>query len=396
MIELLPILADVLPPSASNWSPGMSRLFWLVFWVCAVSFVIVEGALIYFAVTYRRKKGEPNKKTPFITHSTKLELIWTIIPTVIVMWIFVEGLLPWIDQHTIPKEEAATVELDHKNVVVIEVTGKQWLWQYKYPGMIDESKGLTRMVKGSTRPRCVNSEAGIKLDGDTLGKQRTKTDCEELGAKWQTALPLIVPKGKKVVIKLSSADVLHSFSIPAFAIKQDVVPNVTTATWFIPTKLGEYEIFCTEYCGIEHSGMLAAVKVLPWNEFIEELKKRQPDDKPVELTATERIALGSGLYQDKGCATCHSSVEGERRTGPSFYGIYGKKEKMADGRVVLVNDAYLTKSMLDPSSDIVATYAPQMPAQELTNEEIKNLIAYIKSLAPAASDKKNKGVKKKG
>ncbi len=179
---------------------------------------------------------------------------------------------------------------------------------------------------------------------------------------------LHLPLGRPVKLTLASEDVIHSFYIPAFRIKQDVVPGTYESEWFTPTKIGEYHLFCAEYCGTQHSGMIGKVIVMQPSEYEAWLAGTPADQSPV--------AAGEKLFTQYQCITCH----GQR--GPGLVGLYGSKVKLIDGSTVTADEDYLRESILRPGAKIVAGFQPLMPtyAQQLTEEQVMQLVAYIKSL----------------
>jgi len=174
-----------------------------------------------------------------------------------------------------------------------------------------------------------------------------------------------------VKLTMTSQDVIHDFYIPAFRTKQDVLPARYTQMWFEATKTGEFSLFCAEYCGTEHSTMGGTVTVLAQDEFAAWLGGE---------TGLTPVEAGQALYQQMGCATCHAAGDASR--GPSLEGIFGAEEMLADGTAVTVDEEYLRESIVNPGAKIVQGYAPLMPnfANQLSEEDVSNLIAYIKSL----------------
>jgi cytochrome c oxidase subunit 2 len=236
--------------------------------------------------------------------------------------IFIYGIKVWTDRRTMP---------DDSEAYVVEVTGQKWAWSFRYP------------------------------DGRT------------------TAQDLYVPEGKKVKLRMNSQDVLHSFFIPHFRIKEDVVPSFYTYLWFQADKAGSYNIFCTEYCGDQHSGMLGKVHVLDpeiWLRFENNLPL-DPNKRP--LTPLEN---GEQLYVKRACEGCHSR-DGSQVIGPTFKGLYGRSEIMADGTQITADENYIVESILYPNRKIVKGYpANQMPSFEgqLSEQDISDLITFIKTL----------------
>ena len=188
---------------------------------------------------------------------------------------------------------------------------------------------------------------------------------------------LVVPVGEPVKLLLSSQDVIHSFFVPDFRVKMDVLPNRYTLTWFEATDTGEYEIFCTEYCGKGHSEMLGKVIVMTEVDYNAWLEKSAVDI-PEGMSLEE---AGAQLYTSKACVTCHS-VDGRPGVAPSFKGRYGIQQRMVDGSTVMVDENYLRESILNPQAKVVEGYQPVMPTYQgvLKDRQIDALIAYIKSL----------------
>ncbi len=187
---------------------------------------------------------------------------------------------------------------------------------------------------------------------------------------------LRVPVGKPVKLILNSLDVIHGFYIPAFRIKQDVVPGMTNYLWFQPTQVGTFDVMCSQYCGLEHSHMLSKMIVLPEEEFTNWYQ-----GKKKEVTAKGPVQ-GSHLYEVKGCVACHSA-DGSPRVGPTFKGLLGKKEEVTSGgkkETAVVDEAFIRKFISEPNVVHIEGYPPIMPKISLTNEELTALVDYIKSL----------------
>ncbi len=286
--------------------------------VMAFWFVACNAVLVYFMLKYRRKS--PDQKVSNVKGNHLLEMAWTVIPTIMVIVIFVYGINVWTDLRT-PPEDA----------MQINVTAQRWSWGFKYP------------------------------NGRT------------------TAGDLYVPQGVPVKLNMLSSDVLHSLFIPEFRVKEDVVPSLFTHLWFQAEKVGIYNLFCTEYCGDDHSAMLGKVHVLDpdtWERF----EKNLPlDPNAVPLTPLEN---GKELFTKRACIGCHS-IDGSPANGPTFLGIYGKQETLSDGSVITVDDNYIMESIKRPNVKLVQGYPTGlMPAFEgqLSDEDIADIITYIKTL----------------
>jgi cytochrome c oxidase subunit 2 len=266
-------------------------------------------------VKYRRR-GEDTLTTG-VAHNTTLEVLWTVIPTVLVMVIFVWGFKSFIKFYVAPKD-----------ALEVKVTGQKWFWSFDYPA----------------------------------------------GAN--TVNELTVPVGKPIKLLMSSKDVLHSFYVPNFRIKRDVLPNRYQVAWFEATQVGEYQIFCTEYCGKGHSEMLGKVKVVSETDFNKWLESSSGMGEGLSLEE-----FGAQLYKSKACVTCHT-LDGKKLVGPSFLGLFGRQEAMTDGQRFVADENYIRESILDPRAHIVNGYDPVMPTYQgiLKDRQIDALIAYIKTL----------------
>lgn len=310
------------PRKGSFWFPEQGSataiqsdwLFGFVLWISIFFMVLITGLMLTFIWKYRRRPGVKAERTA--THNTTLELTWTIIPSILCVFIYYFGISAYIDIRTPPM-----------NANEVQVTGQKWKWLFTYPN------GL------------------ISSD-------------------------LHVPVNEATRLTMRSEDVIHSLYIPAFREKMDVVPGRYSKMWFTPLAIGEHQIFCAEYCGMDHSRMQAHVIVHSrpdyekWMRDAEEASSNMP---PVEL--------GASLYKQRGCMSCHS-VDGTRGIGPSFKGIYGEKQELADGTSVMVDEDYIHESIIEPMAKVVKGFAPVMPTfkGKLKDKEIAGLIEYIKSL----------------
>lgn len=301
-----------LPDQASNFAAPVDLAFNLIYAVSIFFFLLIVGLTVYFFVRYARQKDDP--VPPHLTHHTPLEIAWTIIPTIIVFLFFYWGARDYMAMNVAPADAEE-----------IRITGKQWLWQFTY------NNGLN------------------------------------------TVNELRVPLNKAVRMLMSSEDVLHSFYVPEFRVKMDIIPGRYSSLWFEPTKLGEYYLFCAEYCGDAHSGMVGKVVVMEQAEYVKWLDEAgaQVDLPPVEL--------GRKMYESRGCIPCHS-LDGSVRTGPSLKGIFGKTERLANGQTVVVDENYIRESLLDPNAKVLEGYQPMMPTfKGLLNErQIEGVIEFIK------------------
>lgn len=301
------------PDSASSFSWQVDALYFYLILISVAFTVPIVAAIFYFMIKYRAKE---KFATPEEMHgSIVLETTWSIIPFIISMTIFLGGAIVYYEQYRLPD--------DGMDVYVV---GKQWMWK----------------VQHSTGQREINE--------------------------------LHVPVGRRIKLTMTTEDVIHSFYIPAFRTKADVVPGRYTYMWFEATKPGKYHLYCAEYCGLNHSGMGGWIYVMEQRDFDNWLSGNVSGQTPVEM--------GKDLFENKlGCASCHAG--GPQQRGPQLEGIYGKEVKFVGGGSAIVDDSYIRNSILNPSSQIVEGYQPIMPTfqGQVTEEQLMALVAYIKSLS---------------
>jgi cytochrome c oxidase subunit 2 len=304
----------MLPQQSSTVANDVDELFGFIMFLTVIFFVIILGMTVYFVMRYRH--NEKNKiATTDLDHNTLWEGAWAFIPLLLCLVLFVWGFRLFIHQG-----------LASDNSLEVNVTARQWAWQFDY-------------------------------------------------ANGTTADNLYAPAGKPVKLVMQSEDVLHSFFIPDFRVKSDVIPNRYTTVWFEAPKAGEHKIFCTEYCGRDHSNMNRTVHVLSPEDYeakmAELLKEKNKSKSPAEM--------GQMVYKQQ-CASCHS-VDGSKKIGPSWLGLYGRKGQSDKGEYV-ADENYITESILYPGRQVVAGYPNGMNSfkGKLTSEDINNIIAYIKTL----------------
>ena len=304
------------PEVASNLASKVDAVIWFITVISLVFFILISIFLVYFAIRYRRR--QENEETPYITGSHVLETIWTIIPSILLIVIFVYGFVVYKDMRTPPEDS-----------LEVTVIGRQWLWQFKY--------------------------------------NNGKTTLNEL----------YIPEGRPIKLVMTSEDVLHSFFVPAFRVKQDLVGGMYTYLWFTPTKNGTYELFCTEYCGTGHSAMLGKVIVMSPQEY-EKWEKGEEEKAVASLPPAE---LGKQLYTQRGCNACHS-IDGSSLVGPTWKGLYGHEVVLQDGTKVTADENYIREAILEPQAKMVRGFGPVMPSFKgvISDDEISDLIAYIKTL----------------
>jgi cytochrome c oxidase subunit II len=304
------------PESASTWAGPVDGLYFFLIGITAFFSILIAGTIVYFAVKYRRTS--PDSVGARIHGGFWLEIAWSVIPLLICMVIFVWGASVFFAMSRPPDE-----------TLNIYAVGKQWMWKFQH------------------------------LDG-----QREINE-------------LHIPVGRAVKMIMTSEDVIHDLSFPAFRVKADVIPGRYSHIWFEPTKPGTYDLFCAEYCGTKHSGMIGKVHVL------------EPQDYEAWLTGGMRngsmVSAGEKAFSDLACNTCHRADAGAR--GPALSGLFGKTVDLASGQKVVVDEAYIRESILTPSAKVVAGFQPIMPTfQGLVSEEnLLELIEYVKSLNPATA-----------
>jgi cytochrome c oxidase subunit 2 len=305
------------PVEASTQAGKVDFIFILLLVISAVIILLVSGLLIGFSIRYRRGSKAPRGKLPAFM-SRDIEIGWTAATLFLALFLF------WW---------AGTVELSAMqappNALEIHVLAKQWMWKTRHPSGAREINELH------------------------------------------------VPLGEPVRLLMTSQDVIHSFFVPAFRIKQDVVPGRLTQTWFQATKLGEYHLFCAEFCGTEHAVMGGRIVVMRPDDYAR-WARAQPESDDLGRE-------GSRLFISLGCSGCHAASS--RVHAPSLVGLYGGMVHLADGRTVSADEAYLRDSILQPKKDVVAGFDPIMPsfAGVVDEDDMQRLVAYLMSLRTTAS-----------
>lgn len=317
---MMPLLADKpatfwFPPQASTFAKEVDDFYFLIYYICLAFFIPIVIGMVYFVWKYRRRPGYEGSSEAW--HNNLLEVTWTVVPTLLVVWIFVRGTEGYLDMMRPP---ADTID--------INLTARKWAWTFQYPnGAISDQ--------------------------------------------------LHIPIDKPVRMVMRSDDVLHSFFIPSFRCKTDVVPGRVQTMWFQAIQKGEFDIFCAEYCGEKHSNMLSTVTVhdqAGYEKFLAEGVK--PPEDPVKH--------GVWLYNRMGCKGCHSLEEGKVVVGPSFSKSFGSEQQMSNGEKVKIDEAYIQESILEPQNKKRAGFEKVSQMQsfqgKLKKEQIEALTAMIKSL----------------
>jgi cytochrome c oxidase subunit 2 len=307
------------PDSASTMSGQVDALYIYLLLVAGVMTALIFLAVTVFAIKYRRRAEVEAHQ---IEGSTVLEIAWSIIPFGVMLTFFIWGAVIYFQERTPPADATE-----------VYVVAKQWMWKVEH------------------------------MEG-----QREINE-------------LHVPTGQNVKLIMTSQDVIHSFFVPAFRLKQDVLPGRYTTLWFKATKPGHYHLFCAEYCGTMHSGMGGDIVVMEPQEYAQWMATGSP--APLQET-------GKQLFSSLGCSTCHrSDVQGR---GPNLVGVYNKPVLLEDGRTVTADENYVRESILNPTAKIVSGFKPIMPTFQgiISDEQLNALVAYVKSLSqPPAGTAQN-------
>ena len=324
-----------MPPQATAIASQVDAIYAFLVIGSLIAFVMLIGGMCWFVYKYKRRTE--NDKTAYITHNHTLEFLWSFIPFLIFMFAFGWGWLVYHDMRSMPE-----------NALEVHVMAKKWDWRFVYKNGKEITSGVD--AKGAKEPATMVVPVGRPV-------------------KLIMASEKINPAGNDP----TDRPVLHSFFIPAFRIKQDIVPGRYTALWFNAEHEGEYWVFCAEFCGAGHSAMLGKVRVVSNEEF----EKWLGSDGPIGGTLADK---GRALFGSKACIGCHS-LDGKKGVGPSFKGLFGTKEKTNKGEIT-VDENYLRESILNPNDKIVDGFpAGVMPpmAGQLNDDDIKALIEFIKA-----------------
>ena len=298
------------PERASSMAGQVDAIYIFLLVVCGMVALLVFTCLLYFAARYRSRAGVPAEQ---IDGSTPLELTWSIIPLCVFMVFFAWGALVFFKQRTPPRDATE-----------VYVVAKQWMWK------LEHAEGQ----------REINE--------------------------------LHVPVGRDVKLIMTSQDVIHSFYVPVFRMKQDVLPGRYTVAWFRATKPGTYHLFCAEYCGTQHSGMIGSIVVMEPAQY--EAWMSGGPAGPLSVT-------GEKIFAELGCSTCHRSDTQGR--GPNLQGVFGNPVALADGRTQIADENYIRECILDPGAKRVKGFQPIMPTFQglVSEDQVNALVAYVKSLS---------------
>lgn len=307
-----------LPEQASTLAAEVDALYAFLLAVSGVMTILIAFLVMYFAIRYRRGSSADRQQTA--TNFFLMEIAWIVGPFILVMVMFYWGARLYFKQTRAPAD-----------AMTITCVGRQWMWKFQHP-------------EGSAE---INT--------------------------------LHVPLGQPVRLQMISEDVIHSVYVPAFRIKQDVLPGRYTSLWFEPSKVGQYHLFCAEYCGAKHSEMRGYVHVMEPRQYQKWLSGKLED--------SSQSAMGGGsLIEQFRCNTCHAGG-GQTSRGPPLQNLFGSKVPLADGQSVIADETYLRESILRPAAKVVAGFQPMMPSFEgqIGEEGILQLIAEIKAMGQAGA-----------
>lgn len=310
-----------MPTSASNLAAGTDRVFLYIVALSVVVLAGITGAMILFVVRYARSRRPQAEQ---IEGNRLLEVVWTAIPTVLFLSMFFYGWSAWRAGRVGPADAST-----------IKVTGRQFAWSFTYPA-------------GKTTPE------------------------------------LVLPLGRPVRLDVVSQDVVHGFFVPAFRLKVDAVPGRTNYTYVTPTQLGDYDVECTVLCGQIHSYMLSKVHVVKpetYDAWVASPSTTPPGlGEPVAASPpADPVVRGRELAEAQGCTACHS-LDGSAGVGPTFKGVWGRRETLETGKQVTVDEPYVIRSIKTPATDVVKGFPDAMPQLPLTDAQLQDLVAWLKTL----------------
>jgi cytochrome c oxidase subunit 2 len=315
---------------ASTAAEKVDNVFFFILALCVAFLIFITALMVFFVIKYRRKKHPRGED---IEGHAWLEIVWTLVPLVLFLVMFYYG---WTN--------FAYVRSAPRDAMVVKVTGRQWAWDFEYPN----------------------------------GKRTTE---------------LYLALDKPVRMEVRSADVIHGFYVPAFRIKMDAVPGKENYTWFTPTRLGSFDIECSVICGANHTYMVSRAIVVSEDDFKAWYFGGESAPPPGKVESASAFPLlpgqelpadhpGLAVLKGKQCLSCHST-DGSVMVGPTFKGAFGAKQVIVAGgaeKEVLVDEAYLAKSMREPMAEVLKGYPPAMPHMSLSDSEIKEVIEYIRSI----------------
>lgn len=294
-------------PLLITTTQAVDPVFMFIFWICLVLLIGITATMVFFVIRYHRSRAP--QPTSQADGNLWLEIIWTTLPAVLVLAMFYYGWAGYLALRNVPPD-----------ALPVTVTARMWSWSFTY-------------ANGKTSPK------------------------------------LYVPVGKPIRVELVSQDVLHGFYLPAFRVKRDVVPGMKNYAWFVATRPGSYDLFCSQYCGVGHSKMITTVEAIPPAEFAAWLEQGGVG------------SVGKALFEKYGCLACHS-LDGARGVGPTLKGLFGSRVTvLVDGvtQTVTADDAYLRESIRAPAAKVVEGFPPIMPTfPDMQDDQVVALVEFIK------------------
>lgn len=349
------------PPLASHWKQ-MDDTLTITLVITGVFFVVLNLVIVVALLRYRHREGAEGRRAAYEPENPKLERRLTIGTSVGIVALLAPGLFVYAEYVKPPAD-----------ALVLEVLGQQWQWRYRFPG----ADG----VLGGTDPRFVAPGNPFGIDpADAKGSDDVLVDANEVH----------LPLDKPVKVLLRAHDVLHDYYVPPIRARMNIVPGMVTTFWFTPTVAGRYEAMCAQLCGVGHAAMRgymvvedpaaysAWIAAQPTFATALAAAETRAGAAPAAGAGGPQVERGRAIAQAKGCTACHS-IDGSAGVGPSWKGLYGKTETLADGSQVKVDDTYLRSSVLTPGAQVVKGFAPVMPPSELNDEEMAALIGYMKA-----------------
>jgi len=305
------------PARVMSTTEAVDPVFMFIFGACLVLLIGITVAMLFFVVRYHRSRAP--EATSAAEGNLWLEIVWTALPTLLVLAMFYYGWSGYLSLRNVPPD-----------AMEVTATARMWSWSFSYPNGATSSK-------------------------------------------------LYVPAGKPVKVNLVSQDVIHGFFLPAFRVKRDVVPGMQNHAWFVASKPGSYDLFCSQYCGTQHSAMISTVEALPEDEFEEWLEHNEPG----HATSAAQHIDGRKLAEEKGCLGCHS-LDGTPGVGPSFKGLFGSTVKLTrDGKpeTHVADEKFIKGIIRNPTGVIIEGFQPVMPAfPDLSDAELDALADFIKGV----------------
>ena len=410
---LYKLASAVLPPPASTFAKDTDWMFYFITWVSVFFFVLIVALMLYFMVKYKRKSEDD--VTPNISHNLALEVIWSVVPIILVCFMFYWGYKGYARMND-PSALFEEVGPDGK-YIDLYVTGKQWSWDISYPnGIVVNSRTSLKLkerlgLSSIDLDMCEDLEKvsiDFEKDGDvakavasltafSTGKYKSydkdinkviaKLPLEKDVSKQRKLLFNIwaritnftdfvtVPYSVPVRLNMTANDVIHSFSVPSLRIKKDVIKNRASVIWFNALKLddnGTYIYTCNEMCGVGHSAMIGYIRIVPYEEYQKYLKAIAGPLDPWDL--------GKKIYEGN-CSVCHAIDDTAGKPGPTWKGLWGRKDyEMSDGSKITVDKDYIKESIVVPNAKKSKKFAgAAMPEQNLTSEQLEAVIKFIES-----------------